>query len=193
MKAKHATRLLILFLGLILGATLVAQVGALATAAANSNAELPPEKQAQLNVRATIRAEGLKHPATQAANPNVAPQLINAEERVAAQKVNTPLTGILEANAPFHSSYAVMRTQWTDWVNNTLITVYAGGYTENAEQGLVAVQEGQPSDRTFSLKEFPTPLKEGKVRIVSAKSLLINLVTDRGSSLVFDLTSKSFK
>ncbi len=180
-----------LLLGFILSATLVGMVGSLATAAPDPNAGLPPEKQAQKKAEATARAEGLNHPATYAANPKVAPQP-NAVER-AAREVSVPTTGILEANAPYKASFVVMRNQWTNWANNKLVTVYAGGYTEQAEQGLVAVQEGLPGDNTFSLKEFPTPLKEGKVHIVSVNGSLINLVTDKGSTFVFDLNNRNFK
>lgn len=192
MSWNKSTRVLFLGLLTIFSLSLVI-VGIVVVSAASSSSEgdLPPGKQATLDKDATARAEGMKNRAT------LAPDLTQAYRAIPTSgPTEKPLTGIIpssEVGQPFPGAYALIQNEWAEVINGKTVIVYAGKYTENPNQGFVAVQNGLPSEKNFSTKEYPTPVKEGSVKITQANNLLLTLTTEKGTTEIFDVVNLVFK
>lgn len=176
--------LLVLF---ILSALVIGLVNNFASASPSSSSEISNEKQVVLTASALTRGAGLTNPAMLPPNP------LTPAPVPSLSPTSAPVTGIHEGNAPFPGSYAVIENQWKGRVGNQLVTVYAGRYTQQPEQGLLVVQINLADNANAPLQEYRTLLKEGKIRITAANYSLITVVTEKGSTVVFDLATRLFK
>ncbi len=148
------------------------------------NSALPADRQAFLDRQATGIAAAPQDPPVTKGPPAAI---------LAADVPPTPEAGIRDVQiSPFRAQDALIANRWQGTVAGTLVVVYAGRLTTSPDQGLVAVSIGTPGTPAFSLQQYPTPAKAGSVRIIAENDSLLTLVSDNGTSFIFDVSTRMF-
>lgn len=193
----------------------------LAVAIAQSNSQLPPQKQAILDKSAADGATAVANRKPGMLATGVAHSTEVAIKLQTPQPTPTIITGIQDIQlSPFNSEEALVENRWQGFIGGQFVRVYAGRLTADSEQGFVAIERGladsgkgyliQPSasavlvapDGTpiaagdissHTLQKYLTPRKGGTVRIVSVDGLRLTLTSKSGKTFIFDLGSLTFK
>jgi hypothetical protein len=164
-------------------------VAASAGAAGGSDSLLPLGKLSHETVIAALGANAPSVPAAKAvflqAHPT--PSLPNAGAAPDAQLV----TGIVDVRqAPFPRSTYAIENRWQELRGGMLDQVYAGADGADPTQGVVVLQlVAWPADQDVETQAFPTPTKEGPVRITAADGDLLTLTSESGGRYTFDVVS----
>ena len=119
-------------------------------------------------------------------DPLETPQLIPVED--------SPFpTGIFEGGgATFRPNMAVMLNRWHGIVNGVPTIVFAGSPTNDPEQGVVFIMRMSGELKSVSWSSYPTPVRSGPVRILSAEGYRLILSTEAGDILYFDVPGDRF-
>jgi hypothetical protein len=119
-------------------------------------------------------------------DPLETPQLIPVED--------SPFpTGIFEGGgATFRPNMAVMLNRWHGIVNGVPTIVFAGSPTNDPEQGVVFIMRMSGERKSVSWSSYPTPVRSGPVRILSAEGYRLILSTEAGDILYFDVPGDRF-
>jgi hypothetical protein len=119
-------------------------------------------------------------------DPLETPQLIPVED--------PPFpTGIFEGGgATFRPNMAVMLNRWHGIVNGVPTIVFAGSPTNDPEQGVVFIMRMSGERKSVSWSSYPTPVRSGPVRILSAEGYHLILSTEAGDILYFDVPGDRF-
>jgi hypothetical protein len=119
-------------------------------------------------------------------DPRETPQLIPVED--------SPFpTGIFEGGgATFRPNMAVMLNRWHGIVNGVPTIVFAGSPTNDPEQGVVFIMRMSGERKSVSWSSYPTPVRSGPVRILSAEGYRLILSTEAGDILYFDVPGDRF-
>ncbi len=182
--------LAIALMALVLTSALAGVIGAIAS----SNPKLPPEKQAMEDRIAAEQAEAAKHPKSKNDSTEVAYATQIAVSLTTPWPTPTVETGIRNVNqSPFQSQEALIENQWQGWINGELFTMYAGNITHTPEQGFVAVYHGHTAGKDFTLEKYLTPNKAGAVKITAVNNFQFTLISENGTTFIFDLPSRTFK
>jgi hypothetical protein len=187
---------------------------------AQSNSQLPPEKQALLDKSEADRATAVANRKPGLLATGVAQATEVAVKLQTPQPTSTIVTGIRDIQlSPFHSEEALVENQWQGFVAGQLVRVYAGRLTADPEQGFIAVEKMRSDDKgylaqtaptaislatdgtpvviaglpSYTLQKYLTPSKEGAVSIVSVNGLQLTLASKNGKTFTFDLTALAFK
>jgi hypothetical protein len=101
------------------------------------------------------------------------------------------VTGIVDVSqAPFPRSTYAIENRWQELRGATLAQVYAGADGADPTQGVVVLQlVAWPADQDVETQAFPTPTKEGPVRVTAADGDLLTLTSASGGRYTFDLVS----
>ena len=119
-------------------------------------------------------------------DPLETPQLIPLED--------TPFqTGIFEGSGgALRPAQAVLINRWQGIVNHVLTIVFAGYTGGDREQGIVYIQRMSGERKSVSWSSYPTPVRSGPVRILSAEGYRLILSTEAGDILYFDVPGDRF-
>ena len=119
-------------------------------------------------------------------DPRETPQLIPVED--------SPFpTGIFEGGGDtFRPNMAVMLNRWHGIVNGVPTIVFAGYPTDDPEQGVVFIMRMSGERKSVSWSNYPTPVRSGPVRILSAEGYRLILSTEAGDILYFDVPGDRF-
>lgn len=187
--AKLTTRIL---LACAAGAAAVA--APLVWAATRDEEPLPPEKAALEARIAQDRAEGLARARPKPADPSV--------ERPAPERDPAPPTGVIEEiSPPVPASRYLLENGWQDLLGSDLVSVYAGASTDDPAQGVVLVltmawehARNAPVADTgqLALTAYPTPSREGSVRVTGARGPLLLLQAASGARFTFNVASRTY-
>lgn len=106
--------------------------------------------------------------------------------------VPLPLGIIPNGDYGIHVCSCGFEDHWRAIVNRNYLEVWAGGYSQPPNQGLVMVitrsLDRGPSSRTF----YSTPLAAGSVHVVSVEGLMLTLATQSGEQFKFDASSRQW-
>lgn len=169
--------------GLAQSATPLVQVGSTATPTLSS---LGATKQAQDR---TVEAGW----ATVAAQPTpLTPEPIVYPTSPAP---TTPTTGISTACEAAEYTHVIRPANcWTDIVNNQYLFIAAGVAPDDLQQGKLGFGtsslDGGTSSRWF---DYPAPLKTGSLRITDVQLPRITLIAENGTTLVFNIDTRSWE
>jgi len=119
-------------------------------------------------------------------DPRETPQLIPLED--------APFqTGIFEGSGgALRPAQAVLINRWQGIVNDVLTIVFAGYTGGDREQGIVYIQRMSGERKSVSWSSYPTPMRSGPVRILSAEGYRLILSTEAGDILYFDVPGDRF-
>lgn len=188
---KVISVLLVVLLGVFV--IIVATIGSGLVGATASHPPLPPAKQAAQDQQDTAVAVAAKIYPTATLAPNLTAAFLAIPTLPPQPTPDIKMTGLLNySDDPYPGAYAVMKNEWIDTVNGTLTAIYAGHYTEHPEQGFVAVQTGKMMNHDYAIKEYPSPVKEGALRITAANYPLFTIQTAKGTILTFNLQKLAF-
>jgi hypothetical protein len=150
------------------------------------------ERALRLRAEAHARAAGIEKPNPLSARPSPTPD-------------PPPPTGLIEITPPFPASmYLFDERGWQDVQAGRRITAYAGALSADRAQGVVVIGVAAlPTPRAVPdfteltgneprFATFPTPTKDGAVRIVAAAGARLTLKTESGKSFVFDVAERAF-
>jgi hypothetical protein len=115
--------------------------------------------------------------------------------------------GIVDLPSPFPAArYLLDEKGWQELAGGERISVYAGALGADHRQGvLVVVTETLPKphprpdfeheldeDARFSAAAYPTPAREGSVRLIAAHGALLTVAAESGASFVFDVAARRY-
>jgi hypothetical protein len=112
-----------------------------------------------------------------------------------------PPEGIVDVGPPLPPEQYLIQNGWQQLVDDHLVQAFAGALGADSSQGVVVVvtrawdlQTMQPDlvDEEVSIETFPSPLRLGSLRVVSAEGSVLGLVSDQGIVLAFDVTARRF-
>jgi hypothetical protein len=112
-----------------------------------------------------------------------------------------PPEGIVDVGPPLPPEQYLIQNGWQQLVDDHLVQAFAGALAGDPSQGVVVVvtrawdlQTMQPDlvDEEVSVETFPSPLRLGSLRVVSAQGSVLGLVSDQGIVLAFDVTARRF-
>lgn len=119
--------------------------------------------------------------------PDATPQFMQATPYPFTQ-------GIFEGQpgAYFHAFEAKIENHWKGVINGNRVTVFAGAWVDDPDQGFLAVQIA-PSKGKATWGYYPSPVKAGALRIIDAKGfrLIIRQANDE-NLLFFDVPALVF-
>jgi hypothetical protein len=102
-------------------------------------------------------------------------------------------TGIFEGGAgTFRPSEATILNRWQGIVNGVMTDVFAGSRPSDPEQGMLFIMRMSGERRSVSWSIYPTPVRSGPVRILSAEEYRLVLSTEGGDILYFDVAADRF-
>ncbi len=171
----------------------VSIVGFASVIASSDGTQLPADKQAILDRKATLQADAVKRAPTKDLD------LTKVAQRVPTRlPTHPPLTGISDIQPPPELKQEFLYyNRWQEKVNGEWIIVYAGvqraDESTTTKQGVVYVAKGEGKASNFTRQKYFTPTKAGGVRIIAVKDLQVTLIADEGITFVFDLASQTFK
>lgn len=155
--------------------------------AGSPDTQLRQSLEAKLAIAERVQADNtsaLAHPVPKPSGPNT--------NRPAFVADSPRPTGIIEEQqAPYPAALVRISNQWQRLVNGEWVHVYAGSLTSDPTQGVVLVMTESPDQMTGG--HYPTPTKEGSVRITGEQGLQITLTSSEGATFVFDVSSRSFE
>ncbi len=158
----------------------------LARAGGSAPSALPPAKHTLLHDIETDRREAFAKP--------------HAPKDLAVLTGTVPFpepawfTGIIDSGqAPLPSSFTIIN-QWHEVIAGEHVNVYAGGFRDDPDAGVVVV-DVTPPDGTAARTDggaYETPAARGAVRIIEAIGTRLILLSARGDRFAFDVTARAY-
>jgi hypothetical protein len=115
--------------------------------------------------------------------------------------------GIVDLPSPFPAArYLLDEKGWQELAGGERISVYAGALGADHRQGVVVVvtetlpkphrtadfEHELDEDARFSAAAYPTPARDGAVRLIAAHAALLTLAAESGASFVFDVAARRY-
>jgi hypothetical protein len=134
--------------------------------------------------------------ATQTAQPGM-PVTLNATPGSISTMGPLPSGIISRFNPPLPGQTAIFTNAWQDEVDDIWASAYAGAYTQNGEQGLIYVLRWQSWEGGILTDPLPgglfvSPVQGGALTITAYNGGVLNLETEDGQTLFFDVRSLEF-
>jgi len=99
-----------------------------------------------------------------------------------------------DAEAPLPSSEYRFTSRWVGVIGDEYVVVHAGALSSNIRQGILAIFTYSRRDTSApsSFDVYPSPSPMGAVSIISAKGTHLELQSESGDPLSFDVLSRLF-
>lgn len=151
-------------------------------------ASMPPEKRDLVPLQETKTAEYVS------AHPDAA--------KIPATITHAPpVQGIQYKYPNAWNMHLRFENEWFGNVNGQSVAVFAGSFstvdqfgkvTEDRQQGYVAVAMESKGGVDTDYHEYLTPTKHGAVKITAVNGTQVSLIATDGSTITFDLTTRTF-
>jgi hypothetical protein len=94
--------------------------------------------------------------------------------------------------APIPDGIITVRSLWSQTVGEVHYAVYVGASAPDPSRGLVVVQTYAVSGAHLDDEDYPAPVGLGSLWIVSASDHRLNLASESGATIVFDVDTRTF-
>jgi hypothetical protein len=139
-----------------------------------------------LSYAATSQAEGIRRLTEMPTEAELARRQLRTPKVTVRPKER--LTGIIERPAVALSQAFIIDNAWQELVDGRYITVFAGAFSEDPDQGVLVIYDDSSDKYTI----FASPSKDGGFRIVTAENFNLTLETTKKVKVYFDVLHPSF-